>query len=232
MTSSIKKAFLIYILFLFTTFSGSPIQATESSPSESDLAFQQAKERIELKQSTVEKTVEEKIQERALAIQSDSLEKEQKATEAPLGIIPALIEIPAIDERAEIIPVGQTADGNMEAPEDIHTIGWYEFGKRPGSNGNAVVAGHVDGLTGPGTFYNLKKLEPGDQIHLTGSKNEELTFVVIEKQAYAPEEAPLHEIFGNSSTPQLNLITCTGTFNTAIGHYEERLVVYTELMES
>lgn len=232
MTSIIKKTFLIYILFLFTTLSDSPIQATKSSLSEGDLAFQQAKERITLEQSTIEKTVEQKIQERAFAIQSASPSKEQKAIETQLGITPALIEIPAIDERAEVISVGQTEDGNMEAPEDIHTIGWYEPGTKPGNNGNAVLAGHVDGLTGPGTFYNLKQLEPGDEIHITGSEGAELTFVVVEKQAYSPEDAPLHEIFGDSSIPQLNLITCTGTFDTAIGHYEERLVVYTELVES
>ncbi|MCH4827570.1 class F sortase [Planococcus halocryophilus] len=246
MTSIIKKAFLFYLLFLFVTFSGNPIQATESSPLEGDLAFQQMKEQIirennsveqpveqkKQQNSTIKLTAEQKIQQKVLTIQSSSSLKEQQVIETPLGITPALIEIPALDARAEVIEVGQTADGNMAAPEDIHTIGWYNLGAKPGDNGNAVLAGHVDGLTGPGTFYNLKELEPDDKIHITGTDGTELTFIVVDKQSYPPEEAPLNEIFGNSSTPQLNLITCTGIFNTAIGHYEERLVVYTELVEN
>ncbi|ANU09659.1 Peptidase C60 sortase A and B [Planococcus antarcticus DSM 14505] len=246
MTSMIKKTFLIYILFLFTTLSGSLIQATESSPSEGDLAFQQMKEQIirennivektveqkERQSNAIEKTAEQKIQQKTQSIQEASLLKEQKATEKQLGITPALIEIPAIDARAEVIEVGQTAAGNMEAPANIHTIGWYEPGIKPGSDGNAVLAGHVDGLSGPGTFFNLKKLEIGDEIHITGTGGEELTFVVKEKEAYPPVDAPLEDIFGSSTAPQLNLITCTGIFDTEIGHYDERLVVYTELMES
>ncbi|EMF45539.1 peptidase C60 sortase A and B [Planococcus halocryophilus Or1] len=259
MTSIIKKAFLFYLLFLFVTFSGNPIQATESSPSEGDLAFQQMKEQIlrenniveqpveqKEKQSSsseltaeqkiqqvnpIEQTVEQKIQQKVRTIDSPSL-KEQQAIETPLGITPALIEIPAIDAGAKVIQVGQTADGNMEAPEDIHTIGWYNLGAKPGDNGNAVLAGHVDGLTGPGTFYNLKELEPDDKIHIMGTDGTELTFKVVDKQSYPPEDAPLNEIFGAGPKPQLNLITCTGTFNTEIGHYDERLVVYTELVES
>ena len=235
MTSIFKKAFLIYMLVLFTTLSGSLIQATDSSPSERDVEFQQIKERImqgnNSVEETAEQTVEQKIREKALSIKSASLPKEQEAIETPLGITPALIEIPAIDARAEVIPLGQTADGNMAAPADIHTIGWYEPGAKPGGNGNAVMAGHVDGLTSPGTFYNLKKLEKGDQIHITGTDGTELTFAVVEKQAYPPDDAPLNDIFGAGSKPNLNLITCTGIFNAGTGDYEERLVVYTELVE-
>lgn len=229
MNSFIKKAFLIYILFLFTTLSGSPIQATESSSIKSNIAFQQIKEQITEETSYEEKTFEEEILEKDLSVRPSPPVKEKKVEEIQQGVTPALIEIPAIDARAKVIQVGQTADGNMEAPANIHTIGWYEPGIKPGNNGNAVMAGHVDGLSSPGTFFNLKKLEPGDKIHITGIEGTELTFVVVEKQAYPPEDAPLNEIFGDSSKPQLNLITCTGTFNAETGHYEERLVVYTEL---
>lgn len=261
MTSFIKKASLIYILFLFTTLSGSPIQANDSSPTEGDLAFQQMKEQIaeennrtentqatnssptevdlalqQMKEQIAEKnnrtenTFEEDISEKDPSVEIPAPEKEQSTEEKPLGITPALIEIPAIDARAEVIEVGQTADGNMEAPADIHTIGWYEPGTKPGNNGNAVMAGHVDGLSSPGTFFNLKKLEPGDLIHITGTDGTELTFSVREKKAFLPQEAPIEEIFGGSSESHLNLITCTGAFDTNSGDYEERLVVYADLI--
>lgn len=232
MTSFIKKASLIYILFLFTTLSGSHIQATDSSPTEGDIAFQQIKEQIIKENALKEKTFEEEILEKDLSIRPSTSAEEKSIEEIQSGITPALIEIPAIDARAEIIEVGQTAEGNMEAPADIHTIGWYAPGVKPGNNGNAVMAGHVDGLTGPGTFFNLKKLKAGDLILITGTDGTELTFSVREKKAYLPQEAPLKEIFGASPEPHLNLITCTGIFNTTIGHYEERLVVYADLLKN
>ncbi|OHX51378.1 hypothetical protein BB776_03190 [Planococcus salinarum] len=93
------------------------------------------------------------------------------------------------------------------------------------------MAGHVDGLSQPGIFYDLNKLEPGDEIHITGTDGTELLFVVRAKKSYPPEDAPIQEIFGHSSASQLNLITCTGVFDESTGDYEERLVIYTDLIE-
>lgn len=235
MNSYIKKAFLIYILFLFSTLSISPIQANESSQIEGDLAFQQVKEQLISGSARNENTVEEQLLKKDLSLYpSKTIKKEKNVEKKPksLGITPALIEIPAIEARAEVIQVGQTADGHMEAPVDIHTIGWYELGTKPGDTGNAVVAGHVDGLSGPGTFYHLKKLEKGDKIYIIGTDGTQLVFKVRDKKSYAPQDAPINKIFGGSSEAHLNLITCTGTFNNSIGHYEERLVIYADLIES
>ncbi|MFD1031680.1 class F sortase [Metaplanococcus flavidus] len=231
MNSFIKKAGLIYILFLFTTLSGNPIQATNNSQTEIDHDFIQIEQRFTQEIVVQKNTVEEEVLEKVSSLSSTFAGEDKSIEEKQVGVTPVQIEIPAIDEKAEIIEVGQTPEGNMEAPADVHTIGWYEPGTKPGNKGNAVLAGHVDGLSQPGTFFNLKKLEPGDLIHVTGTDGTELTFTVTDKQAYAPEDAPLNDIFGSSSKPKLNLITCTGTFDTESGHYEERLVVYAELTD-
>ncbi|RAZ73453.1 class F sortase [Planococcus halotolerans] len=232
MNSVIKKVGLIYILFLFTTFSGNPIQATNSSQTATDLEFKQIEQRFKQEIAVQENSVKEEVLEKVSSLSSTFAGEDTSLEEKQVGVTPVQIEIPAIDEKAEIIEVGQTPDGNMAAPADIHTIGWYEPGVKPGQKGNAVLAGHVDGYNSPGSFYNLKKLEPGDEIHVIGEDGKVLTFIVLDKQSYTPEDAPLNEIFGASSKPKLNLITCTGTFDTDSGHYEERLVVYTELVES
>ena len=229
--SFIKKAFLIYILFLFTTLSGSPILATDSSPSEGELAFQQMKEQISEKTVQRETAFEEETLNKDFSVHSFQPARDDTEEKQP-GVTPALIEIPAIDARATVVPVGQTADGKMEAPKSIYEIGWYEPGIRPGDNGNAVLAGHVDGFSQPGTFYDLKKLEPGDEIYITGTDGRQLIFRVQEKQSYTPQDAPIQEIFGGSSESHLNLITCTGVFDESTGEYEERLVIYTDLVES
>ena len=56
---------------------------------------------------------------------------------------------------------------------------------------------------------------------------EERRFVVYETRTYRTAEAPLERVFGATGETNLNLITCTGTFSSASGEYDQRLVVYT-----
>ncbi|OHX49333.1 hypothetical protein BB776_00915 [Planococcus salinarum] len=228
MNQPIKKFFLIYFLFLLTTLDYSPkfapqFPSVDAAPSGKEVAGEGVRQPTLPVADQLNKT---KADAAATAKKASGTESEPALS----GIEPAVIDIPAIDAQAEIINVGLTEDGAMEAPASIYEIGWYALGTKPGSAGNAVMAGHVDGLDSPGTFFNLKKLEKGDEIHITGTEGEQLTFVVTEKKSYAPDDAPLEKIFGASSGANLNLITCTGTFNADTGDYEERLVVYTELV--
>jgi sortase (surface protein transpeptidase) len=80
------------------------------------------------------------------------------------GIIPATIEIPAINVNTSIEHVGTLKDGRMDVPKDPDNVGWYKPGTLPGAHGNAVLAGHVDDLTSPAVFYDLHKLVNGDKI--------------------------------------------------------------------
>lgn len=151
---------------------------------------------------------------------------------AHIAVTPIQLRIPSINVDAPIEPQGLTENGEMEVPDDGETIGWYEPGTKPGGMGNAVLVGHVDDYTGPAIFFNLKKLEVGDEILVDGENGETLTFVVKDKQAYPYDQAPIREIFGPSNNNRLNLITCTGLYNRSTQNHEERLVVYTELKES
>ncbi|GAK02186.1 hypothetical protein JCM19037_403 [Geomicrobium sp. JCM 19037] len=139
--------------------------------------------------------------------------------------------IPALDIDAPVIEVGQLENGQMGVPDNGEDVGWYEPGTQPGGAGNAVLAGHVDDRTGPAVFFDLGDLEPGDQIFVTGEDGEELEFIVDGMERYPFDDSPVEEIFGPSDDKQLNLITCTGVFNQENGTHEERLVVYTSLVE-
>lgn len=146
-----------------------------------------------------------------------------------VGITPIRVAIPTIDVEAEIENVGLLPNGQMEEPDTMDGVAWYELGTKPGDQGSAVLAGHVDSKTGPAIFYDLIKLEKGDEIIVTGEEGEPLTFIVQDKVAYPREEAPVQKIFGYSFRRQLNLITCTGEFNRDAGTHDERLVIYTVL---
>lgn len=145
------------------------------------------------------------------------------------GIKPTTISIPSIKVEANIEDVGLLDNGQMGVPEDFNQVGWFKEGIMPGEQGNAVLAGHVDSKTGPAIFYRLDQLSVGDEVTVQDENGKTLTFVVYDKKSFETETAPVQKIFGFSYRSQLNLITCTGSFNREKGTHEERLVVYTVL---
>lgn len=177
-----------------------------------------------IKESSAEKEPEQPADEKtenSTAIEPVSVKSE--------GVTPSSIAIPALDINASIEEVGLTEDREMDVPEDGDIVGWFHQGAKPGAQGNAVLAGHVDDLSGPAIFYDLHKLEAGDEIIIESADEETLTFEVTEMEVYPYDDAPVSELFGPSSSKNLNLITCTGEFDDEVGTHNERLVVFTEL---
>lgn len=155
---------------------------------------------------------------------------QQKRLESVKGMIPAAIEIPSLGLSADIEPTGILENGEMGVPEQIDQVGWFEPGFPVGAKGNAVLAGHVDSLTGPAVFYYLDKLEIGEHVNILDANGREMVFEVKEKSSYVTDQAPIGEIFGASEKRMINLITCTGDFDRDTGSHEERLVVSAELV--
>ncbi|GAM15115.1 class F sortase [Mesobacillus selenatarsenatis] len=147
------------------------------------------------------------------------------------GIIPATIEIPAINVKTRIEQVGTLKDGRMDVPKDPDNVGWYEPGTLPGAPGNAVLAGHVDDLTSPAIFYDLHKLKNGDKIMLTDTDGQTLTFEVYDQKTFPRLDAPIEDIFGFTFASTLNLITCSGDYDPETTERAERTVIYTKLVE-
>ncbi|MDX8344730.1 class F sortase [Rossellomorea sp. YZS02] len=146
-------------------------------------------------------------------------------------LTPAFLSIPKLGIEAPIKQFGLDSKGNMELPQNGKDVAWFEPGFQPGEKGSAVLAGHVDDEKKPAVFFELKKLEPGDQVVLQDGQGKTFTFEVREKVAYEKDDAPLRKIFGPSDKRMLNLITCTGYFDHDIHNYVERLVIYTELID-
>ncbi|QKS72873.1 class F sortase [Paenalkalicoccus suaedae] len=144
---------------------------------------------------------------------------------------PTRIQIPSIGVDAPISNVGILENGEMGVPEAMDEVGWFEPGFSPGEQGNSVLAGHVDSRTGPAVFFDLEQLVEGDEITVIGDEGQELVFEVVGKQTYPYDNAPIQTIFGPSDGRNLNLITCTGTFNRDARTHEDRLVVFTQLKD-
>jgi sortase (surface protein transpeptidase) len=148
----------------------------------------------------------------------------------PLPARPVTLSIPAIGVGTTVEAVGLDSTGNMDVPSGPVTVAWYAYGARPGEAGNAVLAGHVDFQGyGPAVFYRLGQLGPGDIIWVGDEAGPRRRFKVYEVATYRTQDAPLDRIFGVTDEANLNLITCTGAFNSGTGEYDRRLVVYAQL---
>jgi LPXTG-site transpeptidase (sortase) family protein len=149
-----------------------------------------------------------------------------------ISIIPKKIKIPALQIDTFVEQVGVTSAGTMDTPKNIWNTAWFaEGGYRPGQKGNAVIAGHLDAPGTKAIFWDLDKLKPGDKVSVSDAAGRELTFEVTNREIYPVEDAPLQTIFGPAAEPQLNLITCGGTFDRTSQSYNKRLVVYTQLIK-
>lgn len=143
---------------------------------------------------------------------------------------PVDITMPSIGIDARIVPVGIDPDGLMTVPEDVSTVGWYEFGASPASaEGTTVLAGHVDDrVQGRGAFFDLRAMEVGDELTLTDDEGSTTTWVVTGRRTFEKESLPVDDIYRRDGAPRLVLITCGGDFDRAARSYESNVVVEAE----
>lgn len=162
-------------------------------------------------------------------------------TDRPVAGRPVRLRIPSIGLDWPVIPVGRDVTGAMDTPQgpesaaSWHEGFWWKYGYLAGQPGNTVIAGHVDDVRGNLTsFAQVTQLAPGDDIYVTTDRGQTLRFTVtrlatIPNPVGGPNDPAIASIFGSASTPNLNLITCTGDW---VGNeFDQRLVVYSTLAQ-
>jgi len=143
------------------------------------------------------------------------------------GAEPVRIYVPSLGLDVPIIPVGIDKKGNMDVPDGrTLSVGWYEDGTLPGSRGSAVLAAHVYAA-----FQRLRKIEPGAEIFIVTKDGTTLRFIAAEKKTYRLADVPAQKLFNRDDDAWLNLITCAGLWNRAMGTYDHRVVVYAKFVE-
>lgn len=142
---------------------------------------------------------------------------------------PVEILIPKIKVDATFEKLGLDANKAIEVPKDPNKVGWYQYAPTPGHLGPAVVLGHLDSATGPAVFYELKDLQPGDEIDIKRTDGKTAVFTVSDAQSYPLDKFPNDKVYGPISYAGLRLITCEGAFLRALHHYNENRVVYAYL---
>jgi sortase (surface protein transpeptidase) len=141
---------------------------------------------------------------------------------------PVRLRIPAIAVDTPLLDLGLRDDGRVEVPPlDSPEAGWYRYSPTPGERGPAVLLGHVDSAkSGPGVFYDLPALAPGDPIEVTRADGSTVSFVVDRIGHYPKATFPSADVYGDVPGAELRLITCGGAFDEGSGHYEDNIVVY------
>ncbi|MET3453424.1 class F sortase [Curtobacterium sp. 1544] len=142
---------------------------------------------------------------------------------------PVSVTIPAIGVSSSLEDLHRGAAGELDPPKDWDSAGWFSDGIVPGEVGPAVIAGHVDSPTAAAVFFRLDELVAGDEIHVAMSDGTTRTFTVDRSERAAKSAFPTSDVYGTAPTPQLRLITCDGTFDTATGHYTDNLIVFADL---
>ena len=142
---------------------------------------------------------------------------------------PVRVRIAAIGVDSGLMDLGLRADGSLEVPPSGFPAGWYTQGPTPGELGPAIIAGHVD-WKGPGVFYNLHNLKPGDQVIVTHADGSKPTFRITRVANYSKDQFPTKLVYGNIDHAGLRLITCGGPFNSQSGHYEDNIVAFAHLV--
>ena len=142
---------------------------------------------------------------------------------------PIWLTIPAIGVKAAIVTLGLNRNGTLQVPGSTTVVGWYTNSPRPGATGSAVIAGHVDSRSGPGVFFWLHSMRPGERIYVRRADGTLAVFTVTAVRTYAKARFPTATVYGPVPDAELRLITCGGTFDYARGSYLSNVVVYARL---
>lgn len=148
----------------------------------------------------------------------------------PVGVpVPRRIRIPSLDVDTKVLATGLDKHQNMEIPEDIRLVGWYDLGVAPGADqGSAVLVAHRDGrVQGRGVFYSIGDLKPGNRIEITRDDGSTVVYEVAARELITKKgftkAAP--ELFAIDGPHRLTLISCGGYYDRDNGGYQANVIV-------
>jgi LPXTG-site transpeptidase (sortase) family protein len=145
---------------------------------------------------------------------------------------PTEIFIPKINAKSSLVSLGLNPDETIEVPPVSQPMqaGWFSKAPTPGEVGPAVILGHVDGNKQPGIFYRLKEMAAGDEIMVSRTDGTTAKFVVDRVEKVSKSDFPTDKVYGDTSEPELRLITCGGEFDKAAHSYKDNIIVFAKLV--
>jgi hypothetical protein len=157
----------------------------------------------------------------------------KKSTAAVITLSPNRIEIPALQAVAPIVPVGTTANNELDVPLDPKIVGWWINGAKPGAKvGSAILDGHINYNGVDGVLSRIGSLNPGDDVYVYGTYNGKQTrlhYKIAGVRTYVKKTLPFAQIFDQHVAGRLVIVTCGGPFDASTGNYLDNIVAYATL---
>ena len=128
--------------------------------------------------------------------------------------------------KSRVLPMGVNAAGELDTPNNIFDVGWYEGSGKPGQGGTMIIDGHNGGPHVFGVFKSLPKLTSGDIIQVERGDGEMFRYAVVENK-----EVPLADSNAYMTTAarspepgkeSVTLISCTGEWSQQQDTYLSR----------
>jgi sortase (surface protein transpeptidase) len=151
---------------------------------------------------------------------------EQPADTLSASVAPAVLEIPTIEVRRDLIGLQIQGDGTLEVPDRGEDVGWYSPDEDPEGGHPTVFVAHLDTPTGPAVFGRLPELGPGDEVHVTDAAGDVRVYRVDRMEDHPVDDFPTLEVYGPVTGDEIRLLTCNGEFDAVRQQYEENRVVY------
>lgn len=154
------------------------------------------------------------------------------AAAQPFASPAVAIHIPRLGVDQSMIALHVQADRSLSVPKRFSDIGWWSEGPQPATPGAVIVGGHVSSKSGPGVFFRLKDMRRGDLVRVDRADGTTAVFQVRGLASYPRNNYPNEIVYRASGKASLHLITCDGAFDPTIGHHEDNLVVFADLVAS
>ncbi|MFC5722404.1 class F sortase [Streptomyces gamaensis] len=130
-----------------------------------------------------------------------------------------------------VLPLKLDSTGELGVPpvDKADKAGWYTGGVTPGEKGPAVLVAHYDTAKGPALMKNVKKVKIGDTIKVGREDGTTATFTVREIEQVDKKKFPTDKVYGDTSGPELRLLTCGGAI--VDGHRADNIILYANLVK-
>jgi LPXTG-site transpeptidase (sortase) family protein len=136
------------------------------------------------------------------------------------------LDVPRLGiHRSALVDLGVDASGVLIPPASTAVAGWLTGSAVPGEAGPSVIAGHVDSYRGPGIFFRLDTLRPGDLVSVGRSDGVTAHFRVTGVVVVPKDQFPTDAVYGPTPGSELRLITCGGGFDHKARRYLSNVVV-------
>ena len=118
---------------------------------------------------------------------------------------------------ARVLPMTVNTAGELDTPNNIFDVGWYEASGKPGQGGTLIIDGHNGGPHVHGVFKDLPSLAAGDIIKIERGDGEIFNYRVVENVAIDLNDSDSYMSTAAQSPEQgvesVTLISCTGDWS-------------------